>query len=139
RDPPRSSLGARPLSVCVRPAFRSGADAGRPYAVAGAAHGLDEIAPLPELLPEPLHVGIHRARMLIAAQLPDVSQQDLPRLQPSRPRHESREQLELEGGELDLVSVDVGAMRDLVDAHRTDAVAQLLGPGRRAPAQDGTD
>ena len=76
---------------------------------------------------------------LIAAQLPDVSQQDFPRLQPSRPRHESREQLELEGGELDLVSVDVGAMRDLVDAHRTDAVAQLLGPGRRAPAQDGTD
>src|SRR5207248_8612810 len=94
------------------------------HAVAGAAYGLDEIAPLPELLPQPLHVGIHRARMLIAAQLPDVSQQDLPRLQPSRPRHESREQLELEGGELDLVSVDVGAMRDLVDAHRTDAVAQ---------------
>ena len=29
RDPPRSSLGARPLPVCVRPAFRSGADAGR--------------------------------------------------------------------------------------------------------------
>ena len=77
-----------------------------PDAVTDAAHGLNDGACFPELLPQPTNVGVDRASIDRGLVAPDFAQQAVPRLDLSPPAHQHGQELKFNTGQPHRVVTD---------------------------------
>src|SRR5262249_27691694 len=103
-----------------------------------AAHRLDVIARTPELLAQALDVGVDRARRDLGLDAPDVIEQRAAALHAVLALEQGGQELELEGGEHGLATLDPDAVRLPIDAQAAELVDRR---GRLGPAatQHGLD
>src|SRR5207302_11378106 len=79
---------------------------------------------------------VDRPGLQLARPLPDIAQELLAGLDPADARHEGLEEAELQGGQVDLLTVDEHAVRLGVEADRSHLLARRRLAGD-APAKDG--
>src|SRR5690606_6903207 len=94
-----------------------------------AAHRLDMVSRVRELLSQTLHVGIHGARGRVTAHAPDVVQEHRATLHSLTALAQRHEQLELEGCELDLAVAHPDSMSISIDAQVTELQRTIDGRG----------
>src|SRR5439155_3344452 len=98
---------------------------GAPKPIARPPNGFDAVARSPQLLAQALHVHVHRARLDVGLRLPHGLEELRAALHATFSLDQRAQQLELDGGELDVDAVDGGAVRGFVEAD---------GTGREYPA-----
>ncbi len=111
----------------------------RGEAIPHAAHGLDAARARAELLSQPLHVRVDRARRDVAVDLPDVAEERRARLHAVAAVAERHEQLELERRQVHRLLVHPRAVGVAVDLQAPEPERRRRRALRRLPPEDRLD